>query len=389
MKLLRIIGNNLANFMEGTFDVNFVAMDRVPKDSELYCVGKHIYLQNTISFVGVNASGKTKTLNMIEYVSSLLLNKVPLNSRSDIPFGVVDGTEFKVYFLYENDIIEWYFTIGILDDGGRKHYYYKDEVLKGKSVSAVKNKQDIFIFDDMAKGNLYQKRSELSAEIIEMMPDDSSITIKFNKDKYGTMFSLANTTNLNIMAPNGMVPKEVIALFDTSIEYLNCEQKNTYECELKFKNIEEVIKLRNLQEAYDYLSSGTIKGNTVYLFAIGTLLIGGYLIIDEIENHFHKELVKLLLDLFKSKSTNPKGATLIFSTHYAEILDVIDRKDNIYILRKNDYNINLLNYSKEIKRNDLKKSDVLLSGVVKGTIPKYENINDFKGFLWKKLQEIK
>ena len=229
MRLLRIIGNNLANFMEGTFDVNFVAMDRVPKDSELYCVGKHIYLQNTISFVGVNASGKTKTLNMIEYVSSLLLNKVPLNSRSDIPFGVVDGTEFKVYFLYENDIIEWYFTIGILDDGGRKHYYYKDEVLKGKSVSAVKNKQDIFIFDDMAKGNLYQKRSELSAEIIEMMPDDSSITIKFNKDKYGTMFSLANTTNLNIMAPNGMVPKEVIALFDTSIEYLNCEQKNTYE----------------------------------------------------------------------------------------------------------------------------------------------------------------
>lgn len=389
MRLLRIIGNNLANFMEGTFDVNFVAMDRVPKDSELYCVGKHIYLQNTISFVGVNASGKTKTLNMIEYVSSLLLNKVPLNSRSDIPFGVVDGTEFKVYFLYENDIIEWYFTIGILDDGGRKHYYYKDEVLKGKSVSAVKNKQDIFIFDDMAKGNLYQKRSELSAEIIEMMPDDSSITIKFNKDKYGTMFSLANTTNLNIMAPNGMVPKEVIALFDTSIEYLNCEQNNTYECELKFKNIEEVIKLRNLQEAYDYLSSGTIKGNTVYLFAIGTLLIGGYLIIDEIENHFHKELVKLLLDLFKSKSTNPKGATLIFSTHYAEILDVIDRKDNIYILRKNDYNINLLNYSKEIKRNDLKKSDVLLSGVVKGTIPKYENINDFKGFLWKKLQEIK
>ena len=259
MRLLRIIGKNLANFTEGAFDVNFVAMDRVPKDSELYCISKHIYLQNTISFIGVNASGKTKTLNVLEYVSSLLLNKVPLNSIKDIPFGIVEGTEFYVYFWYDNKILEWYFKIGVTNDNGRKYYYYKEEILKGKGINLVKNKNDIFVFSEEIKLDLYQRRSELNREIIEMMPEDSSITIKFNKDNYGNMFSLTNTTNFNIMAPNGMVPEEVIALFDTSIEYLNCEQKNSYECELKFKNIEEVFKFRDVREAYDYLSSGTIK----------------------------------------------------------------------------------------------------------------------------------
>jgi hypothetical protein len=40
----------------------------------------------------------------------------------------------------------------------------------------------------------------------------------------------------------------------------------------------------------------------------------------------------------------------------------MDRKDNIYITRRNrtDASIELLNYASEIKRNDVKKSDVIL-----------------------------
>ncbi len=39
----------------------------------------------------------------------------------------------------------------------------------------------------------------------------------------------------------------------------------------------------------------------------------------------------------------------------------MDRKDNIYITRRNrtDASIELLNYASEIKRNDVKKSDVM------------------------------
>ena len=40
----------------------------------------------------------------------------------------------------------------------------------------------------------------------------------------------------------------------------------------------------------------------------------------------------------------------------------MERKDNIYITRRNrtDASIELLNYASEVKRNDVKKSDIIL-----------------------------
>ena len=73
---------------------------------------------------------------------------------------------------------------------------------------------------------------------------------------------------------------------------------------------------------------------------------------------------------------------MIFSTHYAEILDSIDRKDNIYITRKNNlYRIEVLNYSTQKIRSDLKKSDVILSDIINGTAPQYENLQKLKEYL--------
>ena len=47
-----------------------------------------------------------------------------------------------------------------------------------------------------------------------------------------------------------------------------------------------------------------------------SLVTGNDLIVDEIENHFHKTLVENLISLYKDKTINKKNATLIFSTHY-------------------------------------------------------------------------
>ena len=74
---------------------------------------------------------------------------------------------------------------------------------------------------------------------------------------------------------------------------------------------------------------------------------------------------------------NPHGACLVFTTHYTEILDMIDRKDNIYITRrerKDPKALEALNYSDEVRRNDVKKSEVFLSNYIPGTAPSYENI---------------
>ena len=101
------------------------------------------------------------------------------------------------------------------------------------------------------------------------------------------------------------------------------------------------------------ISTGTIRGQGLIQNAIEALKKGGYLIIDELEMHLNKELIKVILGLFKSKQTNPYGACLIFSTHYPEILNALDRKDNIYIMRKNNHLLSASKLSDEFHRKDL------------------------------------
>ena len=85
----------------------------------------------------------------------------------------------------------------------------------------------------------------------------------------------------------------------------------------------------------------------------------------------------MILDIFKSPRMNPKGACLIFTTHYVEILDLVDRKDDIYITRRSRDEqklLEIINYQDVVKRNDVKKSEVFLSNYIGGTAPSYENM---------------
>ena len=93
--------------------------------------------------------------------------------------------------------------------------------------------------------------------------------------------------------------------------------------------------------------------------------------VDEVENHFNKEIVTTLMRFFMDSSLNKNGGTLIFSTHYPELLDEYDRNDSIFITR-NRNGITAENLSDILKRNDIKKSDAYQSGFLEGTTPMYE-----------------
>ena len=77
------------------------------------------------------------------------------------------------------------------------------------------------------------------------------------------------------------------------------------------------------------------------------------------------------------KKVNPYGAMLIFSTHYAELLDEFERNDNIYIVR-NEGGITVQNLTDVLKRNDIKKSEAYQSGFLGGTVPMYDAYMDLK-----------
>ena len=101
------------------------------------------------------------------------------------------------------------------------------------------------------------------------------------------------------------------------------------------------------------------------------IINGKQLLVDEIENHFNKEIVTTLVRFFMDSRFNKNGGTLIFTTYYPELLDEYDRNDGIYIVR-NRNGITVENLSYILTRNDIKRSDAYQSGFLEGTTPTYE-----------------
>ena len=161
------------------------------------------------------------------------------------------------------------------------------------------------------------------------LPDDVSFIIAHNKKVNDTVevFSLLSYTNINVLPFTENIPLEVIAFLDPAIEKLCFEQvEGKTFIHLKFKNEEEII-LNNVVDLEQYLSAGTIKGIITFSMVKEVLQSGGYLLVDEIENHFNKEIVTTLVRFFIDSRFNKNGGTLIFTTYYPELLDEYDRND--------------------------------------------------------------
>ena len=160
------------------------------------------------------------------------------------------------------------------------------------------------------------------------LPDDVSFIIAHNKKLNATVevFSLLSYTNINVLPFTEDIPLEVIAFLDPTIEKLCFEQvEGKTFIHLKFKN--EKVILNNAVDLEQYLSSGTIKGIITFSMVKEVLQSGGYLQVDEIENHFNKEIVTTLVRFFMDSRFNKNEGTLIFTTYYPELLDEYDRND--------------------------------------------------------------
>lgn len=380
MKILKIAAKNLPLF-NGICEIDFLPQQRVNSEnaenmSELFSTPSNtFYKNNVISFTGINASGKTSVLKLITFVFGML-NNIPINSItcSEVLDGIADNNtvSFDTFFFSEtqnNKSINLLNTVIAKEDNKLK---IVSETLKSKDVSKIRTKKALYDFSDIETNFTRDVNSEF-------LLDDVSIMVAFNKrNKESINYTdMLRYTNINELDISEDCPVELISFFDPSIEYLKInKEKNTSNIHLKFKSKNEMI-LNQFSELNRYLSSGTIKGINTFLYAIRIFNNGGYLIIDELENHFNREIVSTLIRFYMDKKVNKKGATLIFSTHYSELLDEFERNDNIYIVR-NRQGITIENLSKILKRNDIKKSEAYQSGLLGGTLPMYDAYMDLK-----------
>ena len=369
MKILRITVNGLPLFKQ-ELDLLFYTQQRVSEDDKekLYKIEPNYYLHTACAFIGINASGKTSVLKVINLSLNILRNEPINHVESRNILGGCENASFKICFFDNKRNICCLETVvkSKKAKAGRYVYSIIEEKLWEKPISSVKSKK--YLTDFTAISPIAVRNTEEA-----YLPDDVSFIIAHNKKANDRIdvFSLLSYTNINILPFTENIPLEVIAFLDPTIEKLYFEKvEDKASIHLKFKDEEEII-LNNAVELEQYLSSGTIKGIITFSMVKEVLASGGYILVDELENHFNKEIVVTLIRFFMDSSLNKNGSTLIFTTHYSELLDEYDRNDAIYIVR-NRNGITAENLSYILKRNDIKKSDAYQSGFLEGTTPAYE-----------------
>jgi ABC-type polar amino acid transport system ATPase subunit len=371
MKILKIDYRNIGLFSNG-FSIDFTAVDRVVDDEHVFNVFNRIYTQNLIGIIGINATGKSTALKLIRMAMDIVLLNKGLNDI-DIPKGIiVDGTILEVVYFHSDKIYKIESTIGT---SLNQEFIFKSEVVSSKLKSSVGSKKALFDFSDAV---LELNRDGLSGEGSSFLKDQDSIITPFTKGNTTRLYDMIFDTNFNFLKINGSAHLECINLFDDSIESLT---RNDKEIKVRFKSDDVAYESDSLIGSHSLLSSGTIKGVNLLDQAKRALENGGYLVIDEIENHMHKKLVQTIMNFFTDESINKNGATMIFTTHYAEIIDYINRKDNIYVLVRNNQHVSdIKRYSDLISRNDIKKSEIYLSNYIDGTAPSYESIKRVRDY---------
>lgn len=369
MKILRITVNGLPLFKQ-ELDLLFYTQQRVGEDDKekLYKIEPNYYLHTACAFIGINASGKTSVLKVINLALNIWRNEPINHVESRNILGACERATFKICFLDKKNNVYCLKTVITSKKAKAGRYVYSiiEEKLWEKPISSVKSKK--YLTDFTAISPIAVRNTEEA-----YLPDDVSFIIAHNKKANDRIdvFSLLSYTNINILPFTENIPLEVIAFLDPTIEKLYFEKvEDKASIHLKFKDEEEII-LNNAVELEQYLSSGTIKGIITFSMVKEVLASGGYILVDELENHFNKEIVVTLIRFFMDSSLNKNGSTLIFTTHYPELLDEYDRNDAIYIVR-NRNGITAENLSYILKRNDIKKSDAYQSGFLEGTTPAYE-----------------
>ena len=382
MRLLKIFIQDMPRF-KGNIDIDFITKQRVAEDDQekLFNTFSNnytsIYTNQAISFIGLNASGKTTILKAISFVINLLNNEALNNIKSkEILNDLSDNEKVKItsFFYNDNSVykLETHIEKRVNQVDNESKLIITEERLWEKDATKVKTKKSLFEFND---SDIRIERNEKEQFLLSVM-------IAINKEKQSNfpLRDMLMWTNHNMLNILGKFPKELLTFLDPSIEYFKCDiRKKPADIRLKFYESEEII-LNNPSEIEKYLSSGTIKGINVFMNALLCFMEGGYLIVDELENHFNEEIVTTLVRFFMNPNVNRNGATLIYSTHYSELLDEYDRNDCIYIVR-NRGGIYTENLSLILKRNDIKKSEAYESGYLEGTVPIYESYMALKKVL--------
>lgn len=210
------------------------------------------------------------------------------------------------------------------------------------------------------------------------------------------VMSTSSFTNLNIPYHfSDKTPESLLGYLDNSIDYLRYNRDSNNDAvisySLKFKGSDEVITSNDFSSFSNILSSGTIKGVSLFFWILGALRSGSTIIVDEIEIHINKQIARDFIGLFMDPKTNKNNASIIYTTHYMELTNDLQRKDQEYVISRNNDTLqsSILRLSDSNARSELKNSELFESGSITNTQPDYEKYIELKSDVSKHVKELK
>lgn len=365
MNILKVSAKNFKNLEDNT-EIDFVAKSRKTsedKEYELQEIADGLYVFTTMAFVGKNASGKTTALDLLTVAYSILSSfrvsqEYSLNDVHICIHFFDDGYIYRYNTSLKQNSIEK--TVSFENEKIEKKKYFKSYINEIYSDDGfIEVTSDSMLPDDVSSVFFVMKEKQIGALSLHDKMDTEQV--------YNMTFDFMDT--LDIEAD---ILRKILKIFDDNVLDLSRDDNGSFDL-----NYSGTIKKLTSRELFTVLSSGTTKGMMLYTVIIGSLRYGYNIIIDEIENHFHKTLVENIISLYKDKTVNKHNASLIFSTHYCELLDLFNRQDNIYIANA-DKKVHLDSiYEKYGVRNDILKSKQFYSNAFK-TAVNYDSLMDLK-----------
>lgn len=399
--LLKIKVQGVRNYVDNTVEIDFTPDQRVSEneiDSDILEISKNVQVNSIFAISGINASGKTTTLKIISLIVDVICKAKDISTleKKDRVFMnsiFLDEVEIEIYWIAPNaktpeDSRIFYLKSKLKKDSLLPFpsiedytYNFMEEHLQYIDANKITSKKNLF---DIVKGyedfkieraflnRVLNQRVEME-ENIEMVDfsilESRSIMSFFTplRDSFNILFieSVNSHSNLSFLKNiNFEENVEIIKVFDPSVESIKktMDENNKSSYTLKFYNQEE-ITLNNGKEFSNYLSTGTIQGIEILCAVRSIISSGGILLIDEIENHLNKAIIKTIIKIFLNESANELKSQLIFTTHYGELLDLINRRDSIFIVTRNNHRIKIDKSSnnKEL-RKELKNSALFFGG---------------------------
>lgn len=320
-------------------------------ENNVFNFDDELKLVKSAAVYGANASGKSNLIKAMGFMTRFILTSFKETQVGD----EIDVKEFKLN-TQTVDKPSFFEIVFILD---QTIYRYGFEVNKERVISEwlfhVPKVKEINLFqrnfDQIEVKKQFEKQGK---EIFERTRPNAlflSVVAQFN-GKIATNISLLFTKKINVLSGlhEHLYHKYTMAQFqkdpDPIIQLIKQLDLDIYDIILEFNRIKIIHKKYNDQgeivslEKFDLNEDESEGTKKLFAFAgpiLETLTNGKVLVIDELDAKLHPLITQTLINLFNSKTTNPKNAQLIFTTHDTNLLNnKIFRLDQIWFTEKNN-----------------------------------------------------